>query len=165
MTLIPIRAPLYIWPFGNGAMCCIIMAGIVITLFFHGNRTRSPCPTRNRQSNRLWRHRPCRRMGTHSSWHLQNPRHTHLVTLVRRRRRHPVRISLLDLRCETVAKLGRTRPSGRIEHPHHLLASRSLGPLVCRPWPHLLGHSLPIWVARCPQDTPLRASSSPLPRF
>ena len=35
MTLIPIRAPLYIWPFGNGAMCCLIMAGIVITLFFH----------------------------------------------------------------------------------------------------------------------------------
>jgi predicted acyltransferase len=35
MTLIPIRAPLYIWPFGNGAMCCLIMAGIVTTMFFY----------------------------------------------------------------------------------------------------------------------------------
>lgn len=34
MTLIHIRFPLYIWPFGNGAMCCIMMAGIVTTLFF-----------------------------------------------------------------------------------------------------------------------------------
>lgn len=34
MQLIHIRLPLYIWPFGNGAMSCIIMAGIVTTLFF-----------------------------------------------------------------------------------------------------------------------------------
>lgn len=41
MTLIHIRAPLYIWPFGNGAMCCIIMAGVVTTSFFHHARAGS----------------------------------------------------------------------------------------------------------------------------
>lgn len=34
MPLIHIRMPLYVWPFGNGAMCCIIMAGVVTTTFF-----------------------------------------------------------------------------------------------------------------------------------
>jgi predicted acyltransferase len=30
----PHRLPLYLWPFGNGAMCCIIMAGVVTSLIF-----------------------------------------------------------------------------------------------------------------------------------
>ena len=34
MELIPIRLPLYIWPFNNGAFCCMITAGIVTTMFF-----------------------------------------------------------------------------------------------------------------------------------
>ena len=34
MTMIHVRLPLYIWPFSNGAMCCIIIGGIVTTLFF-----------------------------------------------------------------------------------------------------------------------------------
>lgn len=34
MPLIPIRLPLYIWPFNNGAFSCMIMAGVVATLFF-----------------------------------------------------------------------------------------------------------------------------------
>jgi heparan-alpha-glucosaminide N-acetyltransferase len=34
MTLIHIRWPLYIWPFNNGSMGCIIMAGVVTTMFF-----------------------------------------------------------------------------------------------------------------------------------
>jgi heparan-alpha-glucosaminide N-acetyltransferase len=30
----PDLLPLYFWPFGNGAMCCIIMAGVVTSLIF-----------------------------------------------------------------------------------------------------------------------------------
>jgi len=32
----PDRLPLYVWPFGNGAMPCIIMAGVIISLIFSG---------------------------------------------------------------------------------------------------------------------------------
>lgn len=34
MPLVPIRLPLYVWPFGNGSMCCIVMAGVLTTSFF-----------------------------------------------------------------------------------------------------------------------------------
>jgi heparan-alpha-glucosaminide N-acetyltransferase len=34
MTLIPIRLPLYVWPFGNGSSSCIVMAGAVVATFF-----------------------------------------------------------------------------------------------------------------------------------
>src|ERR1700723_1678841 len=37
----PNRLPLYIWPFGNGAMACIIMAGVVTTSIFLGPRART----------------------------------------------------------------------------------------------------------------------------
>ncbi len=30
----PDQVPLYLWPFGNGAMCCIIMAGVVTSQIF-----------------------------------------------------------------------------------------------------------------------------------
>lgn len=30
----PDQVPLYLWPFGNGAMCCIIMAGVVTSSMF-----------------------------------------------------------------------------------------------------------------------------------
>jgi len=45
MPLIPIRLSLYVWPFNNGAFCCMIMAGIVTTLFFHRTGTRAPSQT------------------------------------------------------------------------------------------------------------------------
>lgn len=32
----PDRLPLYLWPFGNGAMPCIIMAGVITSLIFGG---------------------------------------------------------------------------------------------------------------------------------
>lgn len=35
MEVIPLRLSLYEWPFSNGAFCCMIMAGTVITRFFH----------------------------------------------------------------------------------------------------------------------------------
>lgn len=34
VVIFPDRLPLYMWPFGNGAMCCIIMAGAVTSLIF-----------------------------------------------------------------------------------------------------------------------------------
>lgn len=34
MPLISVSLPLYTWPFGNGSMGCIVMAGIVVTSFF-----------------------------------------------------------------------------------------------------------------------------------
>ena len=40
MIIFPARLPLYMWPFGNGAMCCIVMAGIVVSLLFR--RSDSP---------------------------------------------------------------------------------------------------------------------------
>ncbi|HEY2472045.1 MAG TPA: DUF5009 domain-containing protein [Terracidiphilus sp.] len=45
MTLIHIGLPLYLWPFGNGAMCCIMMAGIVTTMFFRPSNGAAPSPT------------------------------------------------------------------------------------------------------------------------
>ena len=38
--LFPRRLPLYVWPFSNGAMCCLILAGVVTTTIFlrPGNR-------------------------------------------------------------------------------------------------------------------------------
>jgi hypothetical protein len=41
----PNHLPLYIWPFGNGAMACIIMAGVVITSIFLPSSPR-PSPAR-----------------------------------------------------------------------------------------------------------------------
>jgi len=38
MPLIPIRLPLYVWPFNNGAFGCMIMAGIVTTSFFRNTK-------------------------------------------------------------------------------------------------------------------------------
>ena len=32
----PVRLPLYLWPYGNGAMCCIIMAGVFSSSIFLG---------------------------------------------------------------------------------------------------------------------------------
>ena len=34
LILIPRRLPIYIWPFGNGALCCIVIAGVVTSLIF-----------------------------------------------------------------------------------------------------------------------------------
>jgi heparan-alpha-glucosaminide N-acetyltransferase len=34
--IFPVRLPLYVWPFGNGAMCCIVMAGMVTSSIFMG---------------------------------------------------------------------------------------------------------------------------------
>jgi heparan-alpha-glucosaminide N-acetyltransferase len=34
IVIFPDRLPLYLWPFGNGAMCCIIMAGVVTSAIF-----------------------------------------------------------------------------------------------------------------------------------
>lgn len=35
MPLIHVRLPLYVWPFSNGSMACIIMAGALTTSFFY----------------------------------------------------------------------------------------------------------------------------------
>jgi heparan-alpha-glucosaminide N-acetyltransferase len=46
---LPGHLPLYIWPFGNGAMACIIMAGIVTSQIFLGSdpgKTSRPAPAR-----------------------------------------------------------------------------------------------------------------------
>jgi len=34
IVTLPDQVPLYLWPFGNGAMCCIIMAGVVTSWIF-----------------------------------------------------------------------------------------------------------------------------------
>ena len=34
LLMFPARLPLYVWPFGNGAMCSIVMAGVLTCLFF-----------------------------------------------------------------------------------------------------------------------------------
>jgi hypothetical protein len=39
----PVRLPLYFWPFGNGAMACIMMAGVVTSILFLGTGRR-PSP-------------------------------------------------------------------------------------------------------------------------
>lgn len=41
LPLIPVRLPLYVWPFGNGSSCCIIMAGVVTASFFLGSNDAS----------------------------------------------------------------------------------------------------------------------------
>jgi hypothetical protein len=38
----PDQLPLYLWPFGNGAMCCIIMAGVVASSIFLNRDGRLP---------------------------------------------------------------------------------------------------------------------------
>jgi heparan-alpha-glucosaminide N-acetyltransferase len=42
LLIYPARLPLYIWPFGNGAMVCIIMAGIVTSNLLLKPRTNPP---------------------------------------------------------------------------------------------------------------------------
>jgi predicted acyltransferase len=37
ILVFPDRIPLYVWPFGNGAMACIIMAGVVTSSIFIGH--------------------------------------------------------------------------------------------------------------------------------
>jgi len=34
IVTLPNQLPLYLWPFGNGAMCCIVMAGVVTSWIF-----------------------------------------------------------------------------------------------------------------------------------
>jgi predicted acyltransferase len=41
MLAFPDRVPLYFWPFGNGAMACIITAGVITSSIFLGNGSRS----------------------------------------------------------------------------------------------------------------------------
>jgi heparan-alpha-glucosaminide N-acetyltransferase len=36
LVAFPVRLPLYFWPFGNGAMACIMMAGVVTAILFLG---------------------------------------------------------------------------------------------------------------------------------
>jgi heparan-alpha-glucosaminide N-acetyltransferase len=36
IVLFPHRVPIYLWPFGNGALCSMIMAGVVTSLIFVG---------------------------------------------------------------------------------------------------------------------------------
>jgi heparan-alpha-glucosaminide N-acetyltransferase len=36
LVAFPVRLPLYFWPFGNGAMACIMMAGVVTSILFLG---------------------------------------------------------------------------------------------------------------------------------
>ena len=45
MITFPDRIPLYFWPFGNGSMGCIVMAGVIISSIFLG-RERRPSPRR-----------------------------------------------------------------------------------------------------------------------
>jgi heparan-alpha-glucosaminide N-acetyltransferase len=40
VLIFPGRLPLYVWPFGNGAMCCIVMAGVVTSSIFSGHEGR-----------------------------------------------------------------------------------------------------------------------------
>jgi heparan-alpha-glucosaminide N-acetyltransferase len=39
----PVHLPMYFWPFGNGALACIMMAGVVTSILFLGNSQR-PSP-------------------------------------------------------------------------------------------------------------------------
>src|SRR5579863_3570461 len=43
VVVLPNRLPLYFWPFGNGAMACIMMAGVVTSILFLGTGQR-PSP-------------------------------------------------------------------------------------------------------------------------
>jgi predicted acyltransferase len=43
LAVFPSRLPLYFWPFGNGAMACIMMAGVVTSILFLGAEKR-PSP-------------------------------------------------------------------------------------------------------------------------
>jgi hypothetical protein len=43
LVAFPVRLPLYFWPFGNGAMACIMMAGVVTSILFLGTGQR-PSP-------------------------------------------------------------------------------------------------------------------------
>jgi len=43
LLVFPNRTPLYFWPFGNGAMACIMMAGVVTSILFLGTGKR-PSP-------------------------------------------------------------------------------------------------------------------------
>jgi heparan-alpha-glucosaminide N-acetyltransferase len=45
MILFPRHIPLYFWPFGNGAMACIVMAGVITSTIFLGT-DRRPSPRR-----------------------------------------------------------------------------------------------------------------------
>ena len=41
VALVRLELPLYAWPFGNGAMCSITMAGVVTSAFFSGTAART----------------------------------------------------------------------------------------------------------------------------
>ena len=43
LVAFPVRLPLYFWPFGNGALACIMMAGVVTSILFLGTGQR-PSP-------------------------------------------------------------------------------------------------------------------------
>jgi heparan-alpha-glucosaminide N-acetyltransferase len=45
VIVFPDHLPLYVWPFGNGAMACIVIAGVITSSIFLG-RDRQPSPNR-----------------------------------------------------------------------------------------------------------------------
>ena len=78
----PDQLPLYLWPFGNGAMCCIIMAGVVASSIF----LESGRPPSSQQGDPFrigFQHRDAhRRTHSDSPRHFQDSRNANLGALL-----------------------------------------------------------------------------------
>jgi hypothetical protein len=128
---IPNHLRLYVWPFDNGAMAAMIMAGIITASIFLGKEGR---------------HSPWRAMlqavgfgllalvggaALHTAWHLEDSGYSYLDPLQHRSERSCVYGSLLDLRCEEVDAVGTVRAAGRVEYAIDLSASGHMVFLLC----------------------------------
>ena len=77
----PGRFPLYVWPFGNGAMCCIIMAGTVTSSIYRQRRSAAPCGSCYISRLRFRSPGVCHGMDAYAARHLEDSRHANMVAL------------------------------------------------------------------------------------
>ena len=116
----PDQLPLYLWPFGNGAMCCIIMAGVVASSIFLKPDGRLPPNKAIRLALGFSIITLIAGRVLDSARHFEDSRNANLVALQHRRQRSSLHAALLDMRLEALAALGGDRSSCGIEHSFDL---------------------------------------------
>ena len=110
------HVPMYIWPFGNGAMPTLVMAGVVTSSIFLGDHrwtTAVAEDTTGAVDVACMLHRG---LAACTVRHLKDSRYSNLGTMERRCQLRAVHRTLLDLRCAQAHALGVAGASCRFQY-------------------------------------------------
>ncbi len=120
---LPEHLPLYFWPFDNGAMVSITMAGIVTSVIFLGDHRWKALGQKLSMAAAFALAAVAAGPPAYSAGHLQNPSHTNVVPLLHLRCRYLLRDSVLDLRREEENRLGFLRAARGFKYFAHVSAA------------------------------------------